>query len=784
MDAWDNELQIEQERVNSVSAKIASEVRLVNNLSGTTETEINDIRQNFWEDVRVNLDHPDDIQETYTSIKQQAELLAERERRRGNSEKLLSVLRRLKNSPYFGRIDFKDENETVPEKIYIGIGSFFDEETETFLVYDWRAPISSVYYDYSLGSASYTAPYGTIHGSLELKRQFVIKNSSIVSMFDTGVTIGDELLQEVLGRQADSQMKSIVATIQKEQNRIIRNDRSRLLVVQGAAGSGKTSAALQRIAYLLYRYRDSLEAENILLFSPNPMFNSYVSNVLPELGEENMQQATFQQFLESQLPDDLVLEDFFQQMEYMLSSSADKLYYDRLESIRVKSGLNFIRTLDLYIQLLGAGGLIFRDVTFRGEVLISSSEIEKVFYSTPAKLKIPDRLKIVNEWMSKELKALEKAEVKKEWVEEEIQYLEKEEYAAFYRKLNEKKRFADNTFDDFERERKLLSAYVVRKSFKGVYKGVKALSYLDVRAVYRQIFEGDEKITRHIFPSGPLWQWTGICELTIKKLDNEEILYEDSAPYLYLKEELEGFRTDVMIRHVFIDEAQDYSPFQLAFIKRLFPRSRMTVLGDTNQMIYDHLEKTGLEVLASLYDPDKTESIVLKQSYRSTRQISDFTRAFIPGGDNIEPFNRNGSKPLVSILKSRNGLAAATAQSISDLRAKGYETIAVICKNEEESEEAYDAIKENADVRLIGRGRSSFESGVIVIPSYLAKGIEFDAVVIFDGSEDRYGKESERKLFYTACTRAMHELHVLCAGEVNLFISEVPEELYEVKKYK
>ncbi|PLS16216.1 helicase [Bacillus sp. M6-12] len=780
MDAWNYELQKEQERVNAVSVKIGREVNLVNDLSGLTETEINDIRQSFWEDVRVNLDTPDDIHETHTSIIQQAELLAERERRRGHNDKQLNILRRLKNSPYFGRIDFKEENETEPEKIYIGIGSYFDEETDMFLVYDWRAPISSVYYDYSLGSAAYNAPFGTIQGLLELKRQYVIKNSSIISMFDTGVTIGDELLQEVLGKQADSQMKSIVATIQKEQNRIIRNDKSRLLVVQGAAGSGKTSAALQRIAYLLYRYRDSLEAENILLFSPNPMFNSYVSNVLPELGEENMQQATFQQFLESHLSDEWVLEDFFQQMEYMLSKDEDHQYKDRLESIRLKSGLNFIQTLDLYIKQLGVKGLIFSDILFREKVLISYSEIEKVFYETPAKLKIPDRLKIVNEWLLKELKLLEKAEAKKEWVEEEIQYLEKEEYAAFYRKLNEKKRFAENTFDDFEREQRLLSAYVVRKSFRELYKEVKALTYLDVRGMYRQIFSGSEELTAFIFPYGLPQNWEGICGLTNSKLDNEQILYEDSCPFLYLKEELEGFRTNRMIRHVFIDEAQDYSPFQLAFIKRLFPRSRMTVLGDTNQMIYDHSKKTGLEVLASLYDPEKTESILLKRSYRSTRQISDFTRAFIPGGENIEPFNRNGSKPRVTMIKSKHELAAGAAKSIYDFRAKGYETIAVICKNEEESNEAFNAIRDIAEVRLVGRGSSTFESGVIVIPSYLAKGIEFDAVVIYNGSRGRYEKESERKLFYTACTRAMHELHVLCPGELNPFISEIPEELYEV----
>ena len=246
--------------------------------------------------------------------------MSERERSHRLLMQQWKSMNRLLPSPYFGRIDFQEDGLDFSEQIYIGVSSFVDEDGLSFLVYDWRTPIASLYYDYSPGAASYDTPGGRIEGTMELKRQYQIHDGQIRNMFDTSVTIGDELLQQVLGKGADSQMKSIVATIQKEQNAIIRNDKSRMLIVQGAAGSGKTSAALQRVAYLLYKHRERLKADQIVLFSPNPMFNSYVSTVLPELGEENMQQTTFQEYLDYWLGSTLRLEDPFDQIEYVLTA--------------------------------------------------------------------------------------------------------------------------------------------------------------------------------------------------------------------------------------------------------------------------------------------------------------------------------------------------------------------------------------------------------------------------------------------------------------------------------
>lgn len=783
MSKAEQDWQEEQQRVDRVIDFIGERMAVLQQQVGEIKADVVDIRKNFWDDVTANFEDAVEAAETAASIKQQAEVLSERERSHRLAYNQLTTLARLKRSPYFGRIDFKEDGEPGTERIYIGIASLLDENNEDFLIYDWRAPVSSLYYDYPPGPAQYEAPGGTITGEMELKRQYVIREGIIRSLFDTGVTIGDELLQEVLGKQADSQMKSIVATIQKEQNQIIRNERSRLLIVQGAAGSGKTSAALQRVAYLLYRYRETLRAENIVLFSPNPMFNSYVSTVLPELGEKNMQQTTFQEYLELRLGRMFQLEDPFAQMEYTLTAVNEPDYAARMEGIRYKASGDFMQVIERYVEFLGHEGLIFKDIKFRDEVLVSRERIKEEFYGYDSSLPIPNRMKLLVDWLLAELKERARLERSKQWVEDEMQLLDKETYARTHEKLQRKKRYTEDTFDDFEREQKLLASVIVQKHFKSLRKRVKRLRFIDMSAIYRQLFADSARILPFTADGGLPQHWAAICTQTVERLDRSELAYEDATPYLYLKERIEGFETNTSVRHVFIDEAQDYSAFQFAFIKRLFPRSKMTVLGDLNQAIYAHTETgTGFAPMSSLYDAEQTETYVLKRSYRSTRPIVEFTRGFIEGGEEIEPFNREGNKPTVTQVVDEDELAARVADRIRELQTAGYRTIAVICKTARESREAYEALHNDIPLRLIGKETSSFEAGTLVIPSYLAKGVEFDAVIIYNGSEEQYGREGERKLFYTACTRAMHELHIYCVGEMSPFISAAPSDTYVKEK--
>ncbi|WCK54482.1 RNA polymerase recycling motor HelD [Aneurinibacillus sp. Ricciae_BoGa-3] len=773
--------QKEQQRVDRVIGIIDQRLDKLEQHVSETKLDIVQIRKNFWDDVTVNLEDVYELAETHASIKQQVEVLSERERSHRHARNQLLALKRLRQSPYFGRIDFVEAGRHETERIYLGTASLMDETEENFLVYDWRAPVSSLYYDYPPGPAQYETPGGTIKGTIDLKRQYVIRDGRIRSLFDTGITVGDELLQQVLGKQADSQMKSIVATIQKEQNQIIRNEKSHLLVVQGAAGSGKTSAALQRVAYLLYRYRGMLRAENIVLFSPNPMFNSYVSTVLPELGEENMQQATFQEYLERRLGKNFRLEDPFTQMEYTLTAMDQPGYIDRIEGIRYKATADFMHVIEQYAAALGRGGMVFKDVKFRGQILFSAADIAGQFYRMEQSLPIPNRMKLLSEWLLKELKEQARRERKKKWVEDEIELLDTETYARAYQKLRRKKQYTEDTFNDFDREKELLASVVVQERLKPIRARIKRLGFVDIPAIYRRLFAEPAYIAR--FDGAPAsGNWPGICSQTLDRLERSELAYEDAVPYLYLKERIEGFETNTSIRHVFIDEAQDYSPFQFAFIKRLFPRAKMTVLGDLNQAIFAHVGSgEAFSALASLYEAEQAETIVLKRSYRSTRQIIEFTSSMIEGGEEIEPFNREGSKPVVKQAADKPHLAQFISGKIRELQAAGHETVAVICKTAQESEEAYDALRNEVPLRLIKKETASFESGVLVIPSYLAKGVEFDAVIIYNGSLEQYGRENERRLFYTACTRAMHELHIFFLGEMSPFIAGVSADTYHLQ---
>jgi DNA helicase II / ATP-dependent DNA helicase PcrA len=773
-DLQSKDWQMEQSRVTSVVNEIDKKINKLKLNASKVGSDVLEIRKDFWEDVTVNTDEPDDIIETAASIKQQAELLSERERTHKHLDKHLNILSRLKYSPYFGRIDFLEEGEGAEDRVYLGIASLMDEHDENFLIYDWRAPISSLYYDYSPGPARYNTPEGTIEGEMNLKRQFIIRASEIKGMFDTGVTIGDEMLQEVLGNNASTQMKSIVATIQREQNEIIRNERSKILIVQGVAGSGKTSAALQRVAYLLYRYRGTLNSENIMLFSPNPLFNSYVATVLPELGEENMQQSTFQEYLNSRLGREFNVEDPFTQMEYLLSGNdEEKENHIRVEGIRFKASLDYKNIIDRYARGLAKKGLIFRDLTFRGDVLISKKEIHDYFYSLEESITIPNRMQLVKEWLLRDLKRKVRQERSRSWVEEEVQYLDKEDFMEAFKKLQENNHFSENTFDDFEQEQKLLANMVVKEKFKPLFVRVKSLRFIDSPKIYLQLFKQAEKMDERL-PE----HWEQICRQTVGKLKEKLIPYEDATPYVYLQDLIEGRKSKSAIRHIFIDEAQDYSPFQFASIQKLFPFSKMTLLGDFNQAIFSGA--TGAEtVLSDLrISGEDIESFVLTKTYRSTKEIVNFTSGLIEGGETIEPFNRTGRKPLVTVVGS-NQLTGKILRKIKDFQNEGHRTIAVICRTANESNRAYEALKNEISLHLIEKGTISYEKGILVIPSYLAKGIEFDAVILYDCSQ--YKKESERKLFYTVCTRAMHELHMITTSGISPLMEKAPKDTYTLE---
>lgn len=783
MSKTDRDWLEEQQRVDEVTMQISEQIGELNEKLGFVKTDVVDFRKHFWEEVTVDFSSADDIIETHVSLKQQSEVLSERERSYRHAAATLKKLTRLEKSPYFGRIDFKEAGSNNIETVYLGIGSFLNEQDETFLIYDWRAPLSSLYYDYSPGDAAYETPDGKITGEMLLKRQFVIRDQEIKLLFDTGVTIGDELLQQVLSRTSDAQMKSIVATIQKEQNRIIRNDRSRMLIVQGAAGSGKTSSALQRVAYLLYKNRETLKSDQMVLFSPNPMFNSYVSTVLPELGEESMQQTTFQAYLERRLGEEFQLGDSFNQLEYILGSDDTPGYAARIDGIRFKSSLAFMQTILNYETELQQEGMIFNAISFMGRDIVSSKRMVNRFYEFDPTIRITNRIVLLRDWLLKELTAFEQTQLNATWVEDEIELLEPEDYHRAYKRLRQLQDGKGVSFDDFEAERVLLARVVVKERLKPIRNEIKQLSFVNLKSIYGQLFKNNLLYSRIAADESLPFSWNEICQYTISKLEQQELDYEDATPFLFLQDLILGFQTNTSVRHVIVDEAQDYSPFQFEFLKRLFPRSRMTALGDLNQAIYVHSSAMqSYEPLIGLYGADQTELIQLMQSYRSTREIVEFTRGMVPGGEHIVPFNRSGDIPVVRMKSNTEELIQGIVDDVTRLQAEGYESIAIICKTANESTAVYDRLNETVPVRSITKFTPTFEKGVLVVPSYLAKGVEFDAVIIYNGSKEQYGRESERKLFYTACTRAMHLLRIYVVGELSPFISDQEPNTYTLEQ--
>ncbi|PQP80086.1 helicase [Paenibacillus sp. PCH8] len=775
----------EQQRVNTVTDQIERKISTLEEEEGSFRDEVVGMRKDFWDEVTMNFSEADDVGETSTSMRQQSQVLSDRERSHINTTAALDKMKRLHHSPYFGRIDFKEDGYPDAERIYLGIASLLDEQEESFLVYDWRAPISNLYYDGAPGPITYHTPSGEISGDIEMKRQFVIRDGKIRFMFDTGVTIGDELLQAVLSRTSDAQMKSIVATIQKEQNRIIRNDRTRMLIVQGAAGSGKTSAALQRVAYLLYKYREHLQADQMVLFSPNPMFNSYVSTVLPELGEENMLQTTFQEYLERRLGREYQLEDPFIQLEYVLTGTEDPDYDARMSGIQFKSSESFLKVITGYKESMLSGGMKFKPVRFQGRAVVTAEAIAEKFYSFESSVKLVSRLELLRDWMLKELSAFGKGELDASWVDQQLDLMEPEDLQRAYQRLKRKQKGKTHTFNDFEQEREILARMVVSDRLKPLRKWIKSLRFVDVRQLYAHLFNDQAQLVNLLGEEALPAHWEEVCNMTLRRLKLQELAYEDITPYLYLRELLLGFRINSNIRHVIIDEAQDYSAFQLAFMKRLFPRAKITALGDFNQAIYAHSSVlSGTGPLTNLYGPDNTEVIELTRSYRSTREIVEFTRGMVPGGEEIIPFNRSGEKPKIIVSSDRERHMELIKADLNHFIEEGYESVAVICKTAEESRDVHAALSKELPTapKLIKKTTLAFEQGVHVIPAYLAKGVEFDAVLIYDGSAEQYAQEHERKLFYTACTRAMHLLHVYCVGTPSPFITSQSEEWYDLGK--
>lgn len=759
--------EAEKERFTEIKDVIKQRLTKLVKRVKRIRTDVLDLRKEFFEDVTVNLTEMDDAIETQASLKQQAEFLSERERHHDQQDQAFRQLSRLYEQPFFGRIDFKETGEEEIEPIYIGTASLLKKNEEDFYIYDWRAPIASMYYDYPPGKAAYHAIDETIEGEITLKRQYVVKHGELEAMFDTGLTIGDGLLQQVLGETADTTMKNIVATIQQEQNKIIRHEKKQDLIVQGVAGSGKTSAALQRIAYLLYRYRGELTAEQMLLFSPNPLFHTYVSSVLPELGEDQVEQVTFYNYLEQQLGRRFVIETPFDQLEALLTDSASDV---RQENMRYKASLDFKRKVDCYLSDLKKRGLAFRNIRFRDHVIVSKQELTRHFYRMDPNEPVHVRLMQLRDVILASLKDEQKQLMDADWLEDELELLDLDDYQAAYEQI-EREQDTMDWFNHAEREQQILKLRLINKLFKPLRQKIKRLQFVDTKRTYVRLFD-QEDLHDEAFNK--------VRHETQKQLSESFLTYEDATPFLYFEKVCLGFDEHGAIRHVILDEAQDYSLFQLAYLKKIYPNSQMTLLGDVHQTLYLH----GLSedhVLGSLLDADV---LTLNKSYRATEQLVNFSKGLAKeDAYKILPFVRQGEKPAIYEVDSKYMMFHKIVEELNRFRSLAYEQLAIITKTKQEAQTVTEWLHNHeVDAHLVTSETHEFEPGIKVLPVYLAKGIEFDAVIVYDTSSLHYHTELDQYLLYTACTRAMHALTLVSHQKVAPWLNNVDPSTYQHHK--
>ncbi len=657
------------------------------------------------------------------------------------TRKLQGKIEKMVLSPYFGRIDFIENGDERAEKYYIGIASLVNDRYD-ILVYDWRAPVSGMFYDYEIGEAGYECPEGIIRGEVTLKRQYKIKNGKLEYMFDSNLKIDDEILQEILSKSADNKMKTIITTIQREQNKVIRNEEYKNLIVQGPAGSGKTSIALHRVAYLLYKHRENITPKNIIIFSPNQIFNDYISNVLPLLGEDNMLQTTFKEYMHKVLGDELKKEDYYDMMEYILAFKDKPAYQKRIGNIKYKSSMEFVDILKKYVSYVGKTDRSFNDIIFRGKLIISSMDLHQLYYKDYFQLPLKRRLQKIRERILFLLKPYEEARIGE--VIGELNgsgsYIDKAE-------INEK------------------GIAIVREEMKGIYAEIDRITEFDLVDIYKKLIENLELFSGSLDDECCEKEIDEIKGYTLENLKAQQLYYEDQPPLLYLMGALGDLPKTSEIKYVIIDEAQDYTPLQYEIFYQLFNHADITMLGDLNQSINPFMNVGDYSNISHIFPQDNTCIMNLTKSYRSTMEITRFTRMLLNKEITEGSVERHGDEPIVLGFSQEEEIKERILEDIKIYKEKGYKSIGIITRTIKEVNEVYGFLKDKIQVKAIISDNEEYLNGTVIIPAYLAKGLEFDVVLIYNAGDENYCCEEERLLFYTACTRALHVLCVYYSGK-------------------
>jgi len=664
----------------------------------------------------------------------------------------IQKLGKMKDSPYFARIDF---TEAVGEKerIYIGRYSLIDDNTHGILVYDWRSPIASVFYRYELGDVQYQAPGGIINGNVSLKRQYEIKYGKFEYFFDARVQIVDEFLRKLLSKNASSKMTTIVETIQKDQDIIIRDSNNELLMVQGVAGSGKTSVALHRVAYLMYQGISSkLSSNNIVILSPSRLFAKYISNVLPELGEDNVETLTFEDICIEVLGKDFRLAPTRNQfLENLITCTFSNQKELMKTSMEFKASNTFITMLKRLVTHYERKLIPVNDIYYNHQQLFDRHLLKAQLLKRDARTPIAVRLKQIEAKILQEIRKENKARL-----------IEIERFIDKYPEhIYESKEFARMLSI---RENRTLLSYI---------RGFTEINYL---ALYYKMFK-DRNLFYGLAKGLKLPEKIEeIRQQSVELLSHKTILYEDTLGIAFLKIKMAGCDEYKDIKQVIIDEAQDYFPIHFEILSLLFPKVKYTVLGDVNQTIEKQTSLAFYESVQRILDKKTSTLINLSKSFRCSNQIIDFSTKFIDKLVKQESFGRNGVPPEIVFSNTQTDLDRQLKAFVESLIQQNYKSVCILCKSLKESSELYGRIKDSLDVVLMDDTFVAELTGTLITPVYMAKGLEFDAVLIYNVDDIHYQSNDDKKLLYIASTRALHRLALFYMGKQSRLLTESEKE--------
>lgn len=744
MDSYQESLQEENKYLYNTSSFIQKELDKEIDALARRKEELLEVRKEMWE----NTVHFSNDFERLTEISQHLSVLSNQSESYKSVYKQIEKYRKMLESPYFGRFDFVEEASREKEKIYIGFNNLIDPESFDIIVYDWRSPISSIFYQHELGKASYRSPTGIVTGDVLLKRQYQIENGRLKNFFDCSIKIDDEILQEVLCSNSSHKMKNIVETIQKEQNTVIRDINNELLIVQGVAGSGKTSIALHRIAFLLYNGMNSrLTSNNILIISPNAVFSKYISDVLPELGEENVADITFDEIIDRFIGDRLDTEKKIQQLEDLILDKNPQIMKIRKSSIAFKESRIFVQILNRLIDYYERHMVEFQDIYYDSMIIETKELLKDRFLNDKIGRPMTKRLKRIESSIFNKIHSLRKDRIKK------------------IRRLVEN--MSEHQFQ-IKSVSRLLS---IRESMT-LRRQIRKFTEVDYLHVYRILFNNEElffKLAQGLELPENIKQ---IIEMTKNNLEKGYAYYEDCSALMFLKLKIEGSDLFSEIKQVVIDEAQDYSPMQYEVFNLLFKEGKFTILGDINQSIDKNVNEALYDDIVEILNRKKAMKVFLNKGYRSSYEINGFSNRILNLKQNVISFERHEKKPLIIQKNKAGSIEKDIVDNVKAFEKEGYGSIAIICKTAKEAEEVYTRLKKLMNIKLIDSEDKEIENGVVIIPSYLAKGLEFDVALVYNVSNENYSNEFDRKLLYVTCTRALHRLVLYHIGKISSFVPE------------